>query len=496
MKRSEKEEQERRSILADLVTRASTTHPPAKRVLETYRIGATIIDNIDNLRKLEKEEVESASEFLGLSPRAPDNKKLYKNRNTLAHRVLLKLESLLPSKCGICVTAYNRQLNDTPLLTCWTCYRPSHDCPQLLENSAVIEEAKKIPGFKWLCPSCEDHTSLSLKKRLTQSNIDSQAQENTDVQPAETEDNNEEFLKEDVSNSTLYLSQIEDEVKEDTVHEDENVPQTTGDDERADRSKIECRFHKRGTCRHGAKGDKKVGDKVCPYLHKPTISAAGNTQVSAQEIYDECKAHTRYGRCKHGLSGKLKIDGKPCENKHPKICRRLRRGGYGKDGCNKGSKCEFVHPKLCRGSMSKDRACPDPANCKFFHVTGTRLTPKKEDKVPRSQTATVEQEPKKSFSDAVTNEGISSNAQDFCHALVNELKKGFVAQAHYLQQVVRSLVPAAHGYQTQPVPGTEHLPDIMDFTVPGMGVEQDRPNLPRGMGMTQGLYQPSQRFIF
>ena len=500
MKRSEKEEQERRSILADLVTRASATHPQAKRVLEAYQTGAAIIDNIENLRKLEKDEVESASEFLGLEPRASDNKKLYKNSNTLAHRVILKLESLFPAKCGICVVPYSRLLTDIPLLTCWTCFRPSHDCAKMLENADVIAQVKEIPGFKWLCASCEDHTSLSLRKGLTHSNIDPQMANpsNPDPQPDDKEGkdgDNLGFSKEDVSNSTLYLSQIEEEDKAD----DSKEPAPTDDaaNEVAERARIKCKFHKKGACRHGVKGDKQIGGKVCPYLHKPVVSKSGNTSVSAEQIYEECNLHTRYGRCKHGLSGKMKIDGKVCELKHPRICRRLRNGGFGKDGCNKGSKCEFVHPKLCRGSTSKDRVCPDPANCKFFHVRGARLTPKKDEKsAPSSDTAVHPEQTNKLYSDAAANQEVPSQGQDFCQALVSELRKGFAAQTHYLQQMMKSLVPAVPVFSSQPIPGlNEHLPE-REFVTPGMGMEAERLHLPRGMGMTQGLYQPSQRSIY
>eukprot|EP00116_Pleurobrachia_bachei_P011926 sb/3472188/ len=95
---------------------------------------------------------------------------------------------------------------------------------------------------------------------------------------------------------------------------------------------------------------------------------------ATQAVGDECEAFVNYGRCKHGMSGKIRKNGKICEGRHPKICKKLRSGGFGKNGCTKGSKCEYLHPKVCRGSVSKEKTCTDPASCKIFHISGTRIS--------------------------------------------------------------------------------------------------------------------------
>ena len=224
--------------------------------------------------------------------------------------------------------------------------------------------------------------------------------------------------------------------------------------------------------------------KKCPFLHsQPTEEQKGD---GYRNQGDECEVFVKYGRCKHGMSGKIKISGKICEGRHPKICKKLRSGGFGKNGCTKGSTCEYLHPKVCRGSVSKEKTCSDPVSCKFFHISGTRLShPNAHQTKTKPSVKPGAGDPTSNYTAEPVTPAVAPVTMDFLQVLIREMKEGFSAQAQQIQTLTRTM----HSLET----GSPIKPLFGDLPTPS----QEHPIL--GFGATHPTYQPyhlSQRFTY
>ncbi len=98
------------------------------------------------------------------------------------------------------------------------------------------------------------------------------------------------------------------------IVQDDNAPAP-----RKKTSSTVCRYYKRGTCKHGASGNK---DGICPYAHPKY-----------------CRNFVVYG------------------NRSPR-------------GCKKGDRCNAFHPKMCASSLN-DGACYN-TSCKHRHLKNTK----------------------------------------------------------------------------------------------------------------------------
>ena len=180
------------------------------------------------------------------------------------------------------------------------------------------------------------------------------------------------------------------------------------------------------------------------------------------------------------------------------ITPKLRKGGFGKNGCDKGYKCEFIHPKVCRGSLTAEKICPDPKSCKFFHVVGTRfgpsaLTNEDNEEIAVSRTKSKTTGNAESCTVAAkdktqTQPSESIITADFLKDLVREVKEGFSAQARHMQQMMYTL------NQREIIPPTK--PIFAEYPRPAT---PDQFLLPGGMAMNQPMYKfahPSQGLYY
>ena len=62
---------------------------------------------------------------------------------------------------------------------------------------------------------------------------------------------------------------------------------------------------------------------------------------------------------------------------HPKLCFKYIKHGDRRAGCKEGSNCNYVHPKLC--NSYKSGVC-SREKCHFFHIKGTKISPKEEER--------------------------------------------------------------------------------------------------------------------
>ena len=466
---SKKEMEDRAAaVLVKLVSLSTENYPLAQKVLLSYKFGASITTNITNLGKPSRPEAIEAAIFLGLiqQPQIPSTngkKRPCKNRETLSHRIIKKIESLFPARCSDCLEMYQPDVEDTPIFTCWSCYRHSHNCGVINELGKAIAKIDGSNGFKWMCLECSDKTSLSLQKKLSLYEIGADPPED----PEEEKENNgppgSHSQTDDTNLSQIDASQQEEKEK----------------DPPFERISKPCGFFRKGKCRHGPDGNIEVDGQTCRYEHTlvkytPSQPSSG---VEDQASKPDCQVFVQYGRCQHGISGKIKRDGKVCPGRHPIICRKLRTGAYGKNGCRKGSNCKFLHPKLCRGSESKEKVCPDPKTCKFFHTEGTRMGSRPV--APTAGNSTTQRIDKiipRPYANAV-NCTIAPDVTDpsetsvFLKSLVKDMKEGFLYQGQQIQQLMKALTQRDSSSPVKPFT-MDHsgiIPDYMMLPTERMG---------------------------
>ena len=364
----------------------------------------------------------------------------------------MKIESLFPARCTDCFETYQPELEDTPIFTCWSCYRHSHNCAVISELGEAIEKIRGSNGFKWMCLDCSEKTNLSLKRKLTLYEIGADPQEN----PENPEDEKNGPAGEYSQDDTIHKSQFDPSQKTEKENE---LP--------FEKILKPCSFNRKGTCRHGPDGSKEVNGQTCRYEHKAAKIAPSYRRTSPEDVdqssQDNCQVFVQYGRCKHGIKGNIKRDGKVCPGKHPRICKKLRKGAYGINGCKKGSQCEFLHPKLCRGSESKEKVCPNPATCKFFHTEGTRFGTRPV--APRAPTQRNEDKSPDPRPCADTETSV------FLKSLVKEMKDGFLYQGQQIQHLMKALVQRDASSPVKPLT-MDHsgiMPDYMMLPTERMG---------------------------
>ena len=108
---TEKEMEDRAAaVIVKLVSLSSETHPLAQKSFLAYKFGASMTTNIANLGKPTRAEALEAAVFLGLMqenhPSNSSGKRPAKNRQTLSHRIIKKIESLFPARCSDCLAIY------------------------------------------------------------------------------------------------------------------------------------------------------------------------------------------------------------------------------------------------------------------------------------------------------------------------------------------------------------------------------------------------------
>ena len=113
-------------------------------------------------------------------------------------------------------------------------------------------------------------------------------------------------------------------------------------------------------------------------LHHPgdttTLSQAASpsrppirTDPPPDKINTICR-YFRRGTCKHGLRGN------DCKYLHPQMCREfVQHGTRQPTWCNLGKKCKQFHPLMCLNSLRANECLYE--NCSYNHIKGTRRQP-------------------------------------------------------------------------------------------------------------------------
>ena len=146
-------------VIGGLVNQADAL---AKKVLAAYNPSVSYSTNLLNVTKRNNAELEACAKLVKLKVRSDDgnNTKLYRNKDILADRIILRIESLFEAECSDCRSTYQNTLDSAPLFTCRLCLLGCHNCDEMKERAANIGD--EIPeGFVWICHVCLEKNNLA-----------------------------------------------------------------------------------------------------------------------------------------------------------------------------------------------------------------------------------------------------------------------------------------------------------------------------------------------
>lgn len=311
-------------VIGNILSNADET---TKRVISAYDSSKDITSNLSVMSssRFKAEELDKCALSLGFPTQHEDSSKIYSNKASLAHRIILQIQSLYPTICGECKEEYSIPLAPSttapPSLQCFLCFQGSHDCDPF--KSKLPEAEKKLPaGTVWLCGSCYTQNNPFKPKKGR-------------------------ARKESKTGSTPASGTSTPNQKAGNVHFDPSI--------------LSDRLHELNQKKETS------GSQESPDNHTDT-NPTDKKSINEDDICDKLKK----GTCPHGVSGNTPHNGiEKCAKLHPKQCRRfMRNGASGKYGCKKGTQCPRYHPQHC-SSSKRDRTCYSSV-CRLVHLAGTR----------------------------------------------------------------------------------------------------------------------------
>ena len=244
-----------------------------------------------------------------------------KKKDPIVHEIVCRIQNLLPDDCAFCKTRFKLGLTEKPILRCAKCGQSSHKpcITELLKNKAPCEipESDEITddfiiklvnplsfsGMHYLCKSCE------VSEKFSNSIYNEEDADEED--PTPTQEEAETVTTIEPSDSPISISQTVPQALQptNTSEQTENTQPPP-----AKKSTI-CKFFKKNSCRHGAKGD-------------------------------------------------------GCLYSHPELCKKfIQHGTRQPRGCNMGSRCKYLHPEMCMNSLRKGKCLSN--TCRYRHIKGT-----------------------------------------------------------------------------------------------------------------------------
>lgn len=422
-----------KAVIGALAERAGPDHK-ARKVILSYTPGLNYRTLRKNIKKFDSEHQEVTAQFLGITVRGEENKKLYKNLDVLSDRIILKIEALFEIKCEDCDETYCNTLDSNPLHTCRTCLQGSHDCDKVAERAAAYEKIPvelRLNGMSWMCYECHRKNDLSLPPS-TQPVPSTQETEQAEV--VDDEKGGEEEEEVEVQRESPSRRKIE---KEPPKPEDAEI----------------CKDFKTSRCRHGISGKKVVDGNICPKLHpKP------------------CRRFLKNGL---GPGGCKK--GKKCRFFHPNMCR----GSLHTRVCPNLGECPYMHLK-----PTFKQAPPEQPSANTRPVTTSPDAP-----LPTQLQRTIRFDSVASLPNAPTvdhkrghnQQSDASSTSDFLYKLMESMKEGIISQVSEQLAEFKSSIPNLVRDHAAKEPART-LPSGMNMT---QGVPLMRPYPPQVTGHPQ-----------
>ena len=153
----------------------ASSDPIATKVITAFNSCSSKTSNIRALSGFKVEMLERCAEFLCIDLEGSDGMKIF-TKDTLITRILMTIESFLPSECSECNHQYCNELDpqEAPLFHCFMCYQGSHDCQAIRDKKKLMSDSGiELPaGSVWLCSACHK-SSDPYKPRKSKSRHDS-----------------------------------------------------------------------------------------------------------------------------------------------------------------------------------------------------------------------------------------------------------------------------------------------------------------------------------
>ena len=276
----------------------------------------------------------------------------------LSETLIREIENRMPKFCRKCNEWYIVKLNDFPDIHCMWCKVGSHDCTKL-------NEAKDIPGIKWLCETCEPMFNTHFLPKLDQSAFF----EGFNVNHITINGN---LLTEERKTTEKMESEEEQEDKEEVEIIENPMESVPSNIEKqiivsVDTNKVSTQ----PVVTHPAVSDIPTLSLTQPVVTPQITETNANNLPNLKDVKrypnmnrDQiCRFHTR-GSCRYGANGENEL-GK-CNGYHPIQCKEYNQNGTTENGCKKGNECNNWHATyICRLSANSN-ICPR-VNCIFKH---------------------------------------------------------------------------------------------------------------------------------
>ena len=282
--------------------------PSSKKIIGAYSYTVKYATNHTKIKGFSVSELEKCATSIGLTARHSDNSKVYRTKDILTDRIILKIESHFEETCDECGEKYRNKITDPePDIRCFLCMQGSHKCQKFDERLAVLSSSPiyLLAGSIWVCSGCRIKNDISIPAKPVKQSVTFQDKDES-AKP-----------------------------EEDTAEKEEEAEEEEEEEEKR------------------------------PSPRRDTHTARSTEQSSWKDI---CELYKR-NSCPHGRSGRKEVDGKTCDKPHPRKCAKYCRFGKGKGGCIKGRNCRDYHPILCKFSVRR-RECRNQ-ECTYTHLRGT-----------------------------------------------------------------------------------------------------------------------------
>ena len=351
-----------------------------KQVIQKYQYGHSIGDIESKMKKGACSNLPHLTKTLKFLNNSAIKDSIPKKKDDIVHDIVCRMQNLLPDDCAFCKTRYKLEFMEKPILQCSKCGQSAHKAciikliqektHQPIETDSDISQEEVLsiinplsfPGLYYLCKACEvEHIATNVNTTLATEDPGDVNSEQTDTtQDASTSVTEAAGGESATTTEQPSVPSSTDESPAPSPTDDNTNTNSsashTSENKTIEKKDITCRFYKKGTCRHGAKGEE-------------------------------------------------------CKFTHPELCKKFTQHGTRQPrGCNKGSHCKYLHPQMCMNSLRKGICLSQ--SCRYRHIKGTtRHKADGEANAPRHTTPANRPEPEPENTSAKPENTHPRNAQ-------------------------------------------------------------------------------------
>lgn len=347
--------QKRNTVIAELVVQS--TSQDVTNVLRLYKAEMTTAQLTKVFDSKPKPHLIDTLTFLGVT----DQQEFVKP--AVISKLISRIQSYFSDHCSMCDTEYSIKLGEITYLECAICGQGIHLPCLARKLGKNMDELKTLtpaeirnlidphglPGLHYLCSYCahdvipNPNAGRLKTKKEPKAKKPKVSHSQMDDEPADTNKGND-------ASKSPHPSDVTDRQSRDPNHAGPDIPDDSSDSDEE----------------HEAEPEPPVMPNRM--IHKSGQDSNAPDKPIQAETKKKNKAICRFfrkGTCRHGPKGE------ECSFSHPAICQKLiNHGANDKRGCKKGKSCKDFHPKMCPSSVSTHECLN--TMCKLYHVKGTR----------------------------------------------------------------------------------------------------------------------------